>query len=196
VKEIGDFIKKYTESAEFLELYKQAREEAKPHMESDEEKIQVRIETVKHDIETNEEDRKKTSNADMKKLYQLTLEQLKKEWKALTDQNDPQHDYYVKKAVKPSHWTPTVDSSEDLNYWKEDYPANVKDLIHKRLNQFLELTATIDFNARLVKRGDKMVFADPELEAKGVDWKYCFRSGKETIVAARAYAQQWLKELK
>jgi hypothetical protein len=37
-----------------------------------------------------------------------------------------------------------------------------------------------------------LVFADPALEAKDGYWKYCFRSGKETITAARQYAQQWL----
>jgi hypothetical protein len=54
----------------------------------------------------------------------------------------------------------------------------------------------MDFNAKLVIVGRVKKFADPKLEAKDELWKRCFRSGEETITAARAYATGWLKELK
>jgi hypothetical protein len=41
-----------------------------------------------------------------------------------------------------------------------------------------------------------MVFADASLEGKDETWKRCFRSGRETITAARQFAQQWLASLK
>jgi hypothetical protein len=60
----------------------------------------------------------------------------------------------------------------------------------------LDLSATIDFNAKLEKRGGKLYFSDPNLEAKDENWKRLFRAGKETIQPARVYAQQWLASLK
>jgi hypothetical protein len=78
---------------------------------------------------------------------------------------------------------------------EKEFPANPKDLIKRRLQEFLTFTATIDFDAKLVESGGRKRFADPKLEAKDGTWKRCFRSGRETISAARTYAQQWLKEL-
>jgi hypothetical protein len=85
---------------------------------------------------------------------------------------------------------------EDLKRWEAEYPSNIKALLKQRLTQFLQQTASIDYNAKLVPFGRKMIFADPELEAKDPFWKACFRSGKRTVDAARAFAQQWLAELK
>ncbi len=85
---------------------------------------------------------------------------------------------------------------QDLQYWEAEFPATINDLLKKRLLQFLAETATIDYNAKLVKKDRKMVFADPALEAKDSFWKACFRSGKRTVDAARAFALQWLAELK
>lgn len=121
VNEIGNFIKSYTESAEFIAKYKAARDDARPE-----------------------------KNAD----------------------------------------------GEDVKNWQQNYPPTVKDLVKKRLTEFLELTRDIDFDAKLVRSGSKMVFANPQLEAKSNEWKRCFRCGKETVMAARKYAQQWLASLK
>ncbi|MGZ5282869.1 MAG: hypothetical protein ACXWEY_11390 [Bacteroidia bacterium] len=85
---------------------------------------------------------------------------------------------------------------QDLKRWEADYPTTVNGLLKKKLKEFLVLTADINFNAKLEKRGDKMVFSDPALEAQDEFWKACFRSGKPTVDAARAYAQQWLQEIK
>ncbi|HEV7331523.1 MAG TPA: hypothetical protein VGN63_10835 [Flavisolibacter sp.] len=84
---------------------------------------------------------------------------------------------------------------EDMLRWEKEYPASFTVLLKRKLNEFLQLTADIDFNAKLVQRGKKQVFADPALEAKDSFWKACFRSGKTTVAAARSYAQQWLLEL-
>ena len=195
VKEIGDYIKTYANSKEFSEKYKEAREAARPQgPASAEEKISARIETVEQDIETTQAEVKKASG-DMKKLYEVTLAEQVKELKALKNSADPYHSFYVKAAIKPKEWEKQM-AGEDLKYWQEEYPATVKELVKRRLIKFLEFTADIDFNAKLVKRGSKMVFADPELEAKDGVWKSCFRCGKETITAARRYAQDWLTTLK
>ena len=193
VKELGDYIRKYTTSAIFPEQYKEAREAAKPQAPANrEQKIKERLEEIKHDIAAAEKGLKE-NKGDMKNLYQLTLDQLKQEQKALQDPSDPMHASYVDGGMDTNS---PEQYKQDIAYFEKQYPADPRLLIKTRLQEFLELTATIDFDARLVESRGVKKFADPRLEAKSTEWKRCFRSGKETITAARAYATQWLKELK
>ena len=71
-----------------------------------------------------------------------------------------------------------------------------KGIIMTQLKQFLDLSATVDFNAQTVQKGNKLVFVNPAYEAKSPAWKLCFRSGREAVEGARKFAQQWLNELK
>lgn len=63
--------------------------------------------------------------------------------------------------------------------------------IRRRLEAFLEMSQTVDFDARLNGRQ----FADPEYEAMSGEWKMCFRAGREATLAAREEAEAWLEEL-
>ena len=83
-----------------------------------------------------------------------------------------------------------------MKAWEQELPASPNGLIARRLREFLNETADLDFAARLVRQGDKMKFADPKYEQKSSQWKLCFRAGKDATGAARALAEQWLKELK
>ena len=71
-----------------------------------------------------------------------------------------------------------------------------KSIIVRQLKQFLDLSATVDFTAQTMQKGNKLVFVNPAYEAKSSSWKLCFRCGKEAITGARKFAQQWLNELK
>jgi len=87
--------------------------------------------------------------------------------------------------------TKQADTQQKINELK-DYKA----IITNQLQQFLNLSATVDFNAQTVKKGDKLVFVNPAYESKSASWKLCFRSGKEAVSGARKFAQQWLNEMK
>lgn len=67
--------------------------------------------------------------------------------------------------------------------------------LKRRLEQFLELSADVDFAAPTVGEGSARRFEKPEDEAKPREWKMCFRAGPEATSAARAYAKEWLAEL-
>ena len=88
-----------------------------------------------------------------------------------------------------------IDKAIDKQINKGDdekkYPANADELIKKRLQTFLDLSATVDFDAEL--NGSQ--FANPEYEKKSDAWKMCFRAGKAVIAAAREEVEIWLKEL-
>jgi flagellar basal body rod protein FlgG len=80
---------------------------------------------------------------------------------------------------------------------EQDYKArsDVKAVINQELTEFITLVNSVDFNAKLVKQGGKMVFANPAYESKSGDWKALYRMGREPVMAARAFAQQWQAEL-
>jgi hypothetical protein len=72
---------------------------------------------------------------------------------------------------------------------------DINTMLKIRLKAFLDLTSDIDFNAKLIKVNNKFHFENTEYQNKSSQWKMCFRSGKETIITARACATKWLKEL-
>lgn len=195
VKELGDYIRKYCSSPEFLQAYKEARESAKPAAAADKTaKLKARLEEIKRDIASNEEGMKGAAG-DMKKLYEATIKMLKEEQQALLDPRNPQHSMYMSNLTEGND----MDASqyaEAMKEFEKEYPANAQILIKQRLQEFMALTADMDFDSKLVEKGGRKRFADPKLEAKDETWKRCFRCGRETITAARSFAQEWLKELK
>ncbi|WP_435352950.1 hypothetical protein [Emticicia sp. SJ17W-69] len=76
---------------------------------------------------------------------------------------------------------------------KKDYKANIK----TQLQQFLEESADVDFNAKLVKVGSGTAqdFANMEYRDKSKIWKQSFRIGKPATTEFRKIAEEWLKEL-
>lgn len=67
--------------------------------------------------------------------------------------------------------------------------------LEKRLQDFIALSETVDFDARLVPIGYKQEFANPLYQRKPTEWKFLYRSGKELVAETRLFAQQWLAEL-
>ena len=74
-------------------------------------------------------------------------------------------------------------------------PADPRTLVANRLRHFLDVSSDVDYDAQLVDKDGKKVFADPALEARPKEWKMCFRAGKPATDAARAFAQKWLADL-
>jgi len=196
VRELGDQIRKYVNSPAFAEHYQEMRKSAQPAAPDDtEKKIRSRLAEIRHDIEENEKGLAQ-AKGDMRKLYEGTIQMLRTEEKALKDQKDPQHEMFVSNLSGSINNLTPEQYNAAMKEFEKQYPSNVKDLVRKRLQEFLDLTKDMDFNAKLVTVGRVKKFADPKLEAKDELWKRCFRSGEETITAARTYAAGWLKELK
>lgn len=100
----------------------------------------------------------------------------------------------------------TEGSAEDLEYarnyyneqlaeWKANYPATSKEMLRRRLREFLEVSRDVDYDAQLVRKGRKMVFVNEDYESQSEEWKRCFRAGKAPVEKARAIAKSWLAEL-
>ncbi len=76
-------------------------------------------------------------------------------------------------------------------------PGDGRSVVAKRLREFLALSATVDFGAKLVpcRNSARSCFADPTYEGKPGDWKKLYRAGKAPVDAARAFATRWLAEI-
>lgn len=75
------------------------------------------------------------------------------------------------------------------------YPADPRALVAVRLRHFLEVTKDVAYDASLIEKDKKKVFADATLEARPAEWKMAFRAGKPATDAARTFAQKWLNDL-
>ena len=85
---------------------------------------------------------------------------------------------------------------ESMERWNQEYPEDYTLMIRKRLQHFIELAKTVDFNAELKEVNGKKKFVNPKYEGKSYEWKQVFRAGKEVIEPAIQFSEQWLKELK
>jgi hypothetical protein len=88
-----------------------------------------------------------------------------------------------------------IDNAVDKQMNKEDdekrVPSDPNECIKKRLEQFLEVSATVDFDAEL--NGSQ--FVKKKYENQSDQWKLCYRAGREVVEVAREEAEKWLKEL-
>jgi hypothetical protein len=82
-----------------------------------------------------------------------------------------------------------------LAEWEKDYPADGSTLVARRLQQFLDTCGDVDYGTKLTSRNGKMYFAEQRYEEKSSEWKLCYRAGRETAEASRAFAKTWLGEL-
>lgn len=69
-------------------------------------------------------------------------------------------------------------------------------VLSARLTEFLEKSKGVDFSAQTKEVNNQKKFVNNAYEAKNDVWKFCYRAGPAPTNAARAFAQQWLAELK
>jgi len=70
-------------------------------------------------------------------------------------------------------------------------PVDPAELVRNRLKEFLEESATVDFDAKLTGK----TFSDPVYESKDQKWKMYYRAGKPVIEAAQDEVRKWLQEV-
>ena len=85
---------------------------------------------------------------------------------------------------------------------KKDQPAvasrvdkNPRVQLKSRLHGFLAATDDVDYAATTHANGSIRIFDRTEYESKPREWKMCYRAGRETAEAVRAFARDWLAEL-
>ena len=135
----------------------------------------------------------KTLPPDMQKEMRKAIEDLRAEMKEMM--SDPETRKAMEQGVRAQQEEVERNLQKAQREFEERYPADVNQMVAHRLREFLALTSDIDFGATLVSEGGTKRFADPKLEEKSREWKYCFRAGRPAVNAARAFAQAWLSEV-
>lgn len=190
-------VKEYINSDAFKKAYELKRQSAKPQEETKavrtkEEIRKDEIAKAEKGLKDTEEIIKKTPG--MAKDMQSLIDMYKQN---IADYKDPANamiDYFYQ-SEKILYENKINDYNKNLAKWKATFPEDFRDLIKTRLQKFLELSATVDFNAQLKDVFGKQKFVTPAYEAKPAEWKQIFRAGKDVTDASKKFAQQWLTEL-
>jgi len=191
--------KKYVASDEFKRRYEDNRKLRKP---KDPYLIETSVEEIRAQEKTMIENQIKLAesnvnhpNPKVRNGVPAAIEKWKKELKALDDPNNPR----IQSILKQNQ---AMNDASREHYNKElqkidaDFPPNPQVQIKRRLQEILDITADVDFNAELKEVGKLKVFVNPVYEKKSKDWKLAFRGGKELTELVRASAKKWLQELK
>jgi SOS-response transcriptional repressor LexA len=179
--------KGYAASAEFKRAYAGRREGSRPEPPDpasgmpDEKKQQAEIEQMKKMAASLPPEQRKAIEDTIKMMQDM--------------QKDPQMRQLQAQGAKMAQKAAQDDHQLALAKWNEEFPENANVLIARRLRKFLDVSADVDFAAKLVPSGDKMKFADAKYEQRSAEWKMCYRAGPDALAAARAVAAAWLREI-
>lgn len=168
-KELCEYVKKYMSSEEFIKAYNERKEEALPLMIDG-----TTISTLRGSIS----------------VYGKNIRNYKTDTKyvaeqqVLLDADQKKLDAMLEAAKKPF---------PDKELWEKAYPADPTILVKKKLQDYLQLVATVDFTAKLTSSGNRAKFFNPVYEKKSLQWKACYRAGKEVNDVVTAFVKDWLK---
>jgi len=201
IESIGKNVKEYASSKEFVSKYNQLKEDRKPTPpEAPKYSAQLKEEqkeSLKNSIAETEK-----SKSQMPKDQQAMFDEIITVFKQqLKDIDDPENTMFTPEMdvyIKQSYDMQMEEYNKSVAEWEIEYPTNnPKPMIITWINTFLKNSSDINFNAKTVKNNDgKIKFVDQEYESKDGQWKLYYRAGKETVTAARTFAQNWLNELK
>lgn len=200
VNTIGSQVKEYVKSKEFLTKYNEYREGRKP-TEPEKPKYSAQLKEEQRQNLTNAlketETNMKNMSGDQKKMFEDIITMYKQQLKDLDDPNNSMYTPQMDEYIKQGYDMQMENYKNDISEWETMYPINnPTPLVKKWLNDFLEKSKDIDFNASLKKANNRDVFVNSEYERKSLQWKLFYRAGKEPVEAARKFASAWLNELK
>jgi hypothetical protein len=197
-REIASFAKSYAKSEEFKKKYLEYRDGRKPTPpEKPKPMAQVKKEQkeqLQKSIKETEANMK-TLSADQQKMMKDVVDALRQQLKSLDDPNNTMYGPEMDKMQTQGYEMQLEEHKKRLATWEQENPSTPDAMVKRWLTEFLDVSKEVDFNAALIPGdGGKKYFAKTEYERKSENWKMCFRAGKETIDAGRAFAKQWLDE--
>jgi len=170
--ELCEYVKLYCESTAFSKDYNEYRESNKPSPSS---------EPSPWDPESIKELREAAKTWDELSKDKSVSKSARDEYKEMADD--------AKKTLAE-----VEDPTPKKTKWLKDYPEDPTPLIQKRLEEYLALVATVDFNAQLTEPDEYKIrkFVNPKYESKSPQWKAIYRAGSEVNVVVTEFAKQWL----
>ena len=192
VRGLAAFVKAYTRTDDFRKQYAQYREDNAPQ-KPDVSSASDATQGIKDAIKEAQDNLKNASSAEERAAIQESISAMQAQLQTL---NSPQMKATMEAGSKQAEAENAARYAEELKEYAAMYPKEPNVLIARRLREFLDMSATVDFNAKVAKSFGFMRFTDPTYESKPKEWKLCYRAGKEAVDAARAVATEWLKELR
>ncbi|MBL7725118.1 MAG: hypothetical protein JNK27_13280 [Chitinophagaceae bacterium] len=170
-KELCEYVKKYVNSVEFATEYVKLREGAIPLTDRG-----MSLSDLKRNSEVHRLNIKNYPN-DTK----YVAEQQK-----LLDESEKKIAVMLDAAKKPF---------PGREAWEKLYPVDPAVIIKARLQEYLQVAATVDFTAKLTEPDKYKIkkFVNPVYEKKSLKWKAIYRAGKEVNDAVTAFVKEWLK---
>jgi len=190
------WIKAFAASAEFKAAYNEFREGKKPQRPAPRPSADEQTKKMKADMEKNIAEMRKNMaamDAETKKAMEGAIKEMRAQMEKM--EKDPGQRDLMRQIAEMSAAEDQKHYDGELKTWEEKFPADPRALIKRRIGEFLAASADVDYAAKLVPRGDLLVFADEGYERKPAAWKLCFRAGREATATARAFAKVWLAEL-
>lgn len=172
-KEICQYVKDYVHSDKFLTDYADARKSATPTSEPTPMDPAI-VAELKKAIKEQEAEMKK-----VKASKQLPTNIIQKMEESINEQ---------KKVIAASD-----DPTPNKTRWQKLYPENPAVVVKTRLEEYLKLSATVDFGATLVDNGKQKKFENPAYEKKSLKWKAIYRAGKDVNIATTDFVKEWLR---
>jgi hypothetical protein len=198
INDLVAYSKKFTSSAEFKKMYEFERSKHRPanpaqfkiNMDSLRTVEKQRIEQEIKNTEANAN----STNTKIKNAVPYRLEALRKELAEVDNPNNKKIQAIVSE-LQSFNSAVTNEYQIKLQKFNEDFPENPQLIIKKRLQEILDITADVDYDAEIKQAGKFKVFVNPSYEKKSKEWKLAYRAGKSATDAVRAAAKKWLDEL-
>jgi hypothetical protein len=197
IREFGRYIKEYVSSEAFSKQYDEYRAAKAPAAPAKPNDGLKRIEEENRKNLKKAEENLRQASPENKAMYEKDVAFWKKQLQPYEDHNSPQYAAQQKNA-QGLHDLFSMAYKTKKTEFDASFPEGANNMVRQRLQSFLELSASVDFNAPLKKDlyGNKMLFVNPDYERKPYAWKFCYRLGKETVDELRQFAKEWLAELK
>jgi flagellar biosynthesis GTPase FlhF len=159
--------------------------------------------TVDEELAAQSAERHRSLENTKKNLEKMTPElraQMEPTIKQLEAQNekfdkDPKMIVMMRQGIEMQRASDQKAYEDRIKAHDKRFPADPNVLVARRLQEFLDVSKDVDFDAKLVGAPRAQRFADARYEGKRTEWKLCFRAGKEAVTAAREAAQAWLNAL-
>lgn len=192
------YVKKKVASPGFIQEYNTLRERKKPTLtttKAPEEFHKDHIADNKKSLAELEANAKKNTMESMKPVYEKMIADAQKRLKEAEDPNGKVMKSYRQRYAENERMG-RESNERKMNDWESKYPANPLHFIKMRLEQFMQESADIDFDAETYSKGGIKYFTNRAYESKSNRWKMGFRAGREAVMTARTFATQWIAEIK
>jgi hypothetical protein len=188
--------KAYVSSPAFASMYAGVRQQARPagtqyDMSVDEE-LQKKLDSERASLEESKKNIGMLPEADRARVLAAFKE-------AEDRLRDPEMIKAMREQITTRRDEDQHGTAEGTAQWNVRYPANPRDFVKRELEHFLEASASIDFTPPLtiVKSPAGAILGFVAPTGRPLQWIEieCLLAGKEMVMAGRAAAETWVKEL-